>query len=150
MQDPVVVVGLGRSGIGAARLLNARGADVWLLESNTSPELKQRADALSATGIQVELGKPLALESFEALPRWPSVVVVSPGIAFDHQFSTNCGIGVAVWSAKWSSPGTPWRASPGWDHRHQWQNHRDLPGGPPAATGGPRCAGLRQHRRLRR
>ena len=62
MQDPVVVVGLGRSGIGAARLLNARGADVWLLESNTSPELKQRADALSATGIQVELGKPLALE----------------------------------------------------------------------------------------
>ena len=84
MQDPVVVVGLGRSGIGAARLLNARGADVWLLESNTSPELKQRADALSATGIQVELGKPLALESFEALPRWPSVVVVSPGIAFDH------------------------------------------------------------------
>ena len=84
MQDPVVVVGLGRSGIGAARLLNARGADVWLLESNTSPELKQRADALSATGIQVELGTPLALESFEALPRWPSVVVVSPGIAFDH------------------------------------------------------------------
>ena len=84
MQDPVVVVGLGRSGIGAARLLNARGADVWLLESNNSPELKQRADALSATGIQVELGKPLALESFEALPRWPSVVVVSPGIAFDH------------------------------------------------------------------
>ena len=84
MQDPVVVVGLGRSGIGAARLLNARGADVWLLESNTSPELKQRADALSASGIQVELGKPLALESFEALPRWPSVVVVSPGIAFDH------------------------------------------------------------------
>ena len=84
MQDPVVVVGLGRSGIGAARLLNARGADVWLLESNTSPELKQRADALSATGIQVELGKPLALESFEALPRWPSMVVVSPGIAFDH------------------------------------------------------------------
>ena len=53
MQDPVVVVGLGRSGIGAARLLNARGADVWLLESNSSAELKQRADALSASGIQV-------------------------------------------------------------------------------------------------
>ena len=67
MQDPVVVVGLGRSGIGAARLLNAREADVWLLESNNSPELKQRADALSATGIQVELGKPLVLESFDCL-----------------------------------------------------------------------------------
>ena len=84
MQDPVVVVGLGRSGIGAARLLNARGADVWLLESNSSAELKQRADELSSIGIQVELGKPLALESFEALPRWPSTVVISPGIAFDH------------------------------------------------------------------
>ena len=32
----------------------------------------------------MELGRPLTLESFEALPRWPSVVVVSPGIAFDH------------------------------------------------------------------
>ncbi len=84
MQDPVVVVGLGRSGIGAARLLNARGADVWLLESNSSAELKRRADELNAIGIQVELGKPLALESFEALPRWPSTVVISPGIAFDH------------------------------------------------------------------
>ena len=84
MQDPVVVVGLGRSGLGAARLLNARGADVWLLESNSSEELQQRADGLSATGIQVELGQPLELASFEALPRWPSTVVISPGIAFDH------------------------------------------------------------------
>jgi UDP-N-acetylmuramoylalanine--D-glutamate ligase len=84
MQDPVVVVGLGRSGLGAARLLNARGADVWLLESNHSAELKRRAEELSATGIQVELGQPLAVASFEALPRWPSTVVISPGIAFDH------------------------------------------------------------------
>ena len=64
--------------------VNARDADVWLLESNSSAELKRRADELNAIGIQVELGKPLALESFEALPRWPSTVVISPGIAFDH------------------------------------------------------------------
>ena len=32
----------------------------------------------------MELGQPLELASFEALPRWPSTVVIGPGIAFDH------------------------------------------------------------------
>ena len=143
MQDPVVVVGLGRSGIGAARLLNARGADVWLLESNNSPEKQQRADALSTTGIQVELGKPLALESFEALPCWPSVVVVSPGIASTIRFSTNYGIALQRGRRSGARLGRHGEHPLGWDHRHQWQNHRHILGGPPAATGGPRCAGLR-------
>ena len=84
MQGPVVVVGLGRSGMGAARLLAARGADVWLLESGSDAGLQQRASLLSQEGVQVELDQPLALSSFNALPRWPERVVVSPGIPFDH------------------------------------------------------------------
>ena len=84
MQDPVVVVGLGRSGMGAARLLSARGSDVWLLDSGTDQNLQERASLLSGEGVQVELGQPLALSSFQALPHWPKRVVVSPGIPFDH------------------------------------------------------------------
>ena len=84
MQDPVVVVGLGRSGMGAARLLAARGADVCVLESSEGEGMRQRAELLASDGVQVELGQPLELESFTSLPRWPSRAVVSPGIRFDH------------------------------------------------------------------
>jgi UDP-N-acetylmuramoylalanine--D-glutamate ligase len=84
MQDPVVVVGLGRSGMGAARLLAAGGADVWVLESSNNEHLRSRANLLTSEGIQVELGQPLELTSFSALPLWPATVVVSPGIPFDH------------------------------------------------------------------
>jgi len=84
MHEPVVVVGLGRSGTGAARLLNGRGQNVWLIESKQTSELQLQADQLALEGIQVELGQPLALASFEALVPPPSRVVVSPGIPFDH------------------------------------------------------------------
>jgi UDP-N-acetylmuramoylalanine--D-glutamate ligase len=84
MQEPVVVVGLGRSGTGAARLLHGRGENVWLIDSNRNSELQRQADQLALEGIQVALGQPLALASFEALVPPPSRVVVSPGIPFDH------------------------------------------------------------------
>jgi len=67
MQEPVVVVGLGRSGTGAARLLHGRGENVWLIDSNNTSELQRQADQLALEGIQVALGQPLALASFEAL-----------------------------------------------------------------------------------
>jgi UDP-N-acetylmuramoylalanine--D-glutamate ligase len=81
MQERVVVVGLGRSGTGAARLLNALGADVCVLESGVSPELAERAANLQAEGISVQLGKPLSLSSFVPPPQ---KVVLSPGIPFNH------------------------------------------------------------------
>lgn len=81
MQERVVVVGFGRSGTGAARLLKAQGADVCLLESGNSADLQKRANCLTAEGINVELAKPLSLASFAVLPER---VVLSPGIAFDH------------------------------------------------------------------
>ncbi|MFM7086901.1 MAG: UDP-N-acetylmuramoyl-L-alanine--D-glutamate ligase [Cyanobium sp.] len=78
----VAVVGLGRSGIGVARLLRAQGHPVLLLENRQSPELELRARPLEAEGIQVALGVPLALESLPDPP--PAAVVVSPGIRWDH------------------------------------------------------------------
>jgi UDP-N-acetylmuramoylalanine--D-glutamate ligase len=79
-----VVVGLGRSGIGAARLLRSRGERVLVLESRTSAELEHQAEALRAAGVDVALATPLEASSFEGLETVPRSVVVSPGIAWDH------------------------------------------------------------------
>ncbi len=79
-----VVVGLGRSGLGAARLLRALGEPVRLVESRSDAELGIQAAALRAEGIGVELGLGLDADRFDALVPPPATVVVSPGIRFDH------------------------------------------------------------------
>ncbi len=79
-----VVVGLGRSGLGAARLLHARGETVVVLDSGDTQELRSRAAHLEAEAIPVHLGVPLSIEVFQGLPLPPAVVVVSPGIRWDH------------------------------------------------------------------
>lgn len=78
-----VVVGLGRSGRGAARLLQALGQSVILLESRSGEALEAEAAALRAEGIAVQLAAPLRLETFSRLPQ-PDTVIVSPGIPWDH------------------------------------------------------------------
>ena len=79
-----MILGLGRSGIGAARLLHHQRRPVLLLESRNTAELQVQAEQLRAEGIAVQLGTPLALASFEALALPPAAVVVSPGIRWDH------------------------------------------------------------------
>ena len=81
---PTVVVGLGRSGIGAARLLQAQGHRVVLLESRREASLELRAAELAREGIDVRLGMALEPASFAALAAVPSLVIVSPGIRWDH------------------------------------------------------------------
>ena len=82
--DLQLVIGLGRSGVGAARLLRAQGSEVWLLDQHQTPQLEQRAAQLRAEGIHVVLGTPLDTSCLEALPALPSAVVVSPGLRWDH------------------------------------------------------------------
>uniref|UniRef100_UPI00404A087E Mur ligase family protein n=1 Tax=Cyanobium sp. TaxID=2164130 RepID=UPI00404A087E len=83
-RDLTVVVGLARSGIGAARLLNHLGYAVLVIESQSSPELETKASALRQAGIDVQLGVPLHGDAFAALGTTPAAVVVSPGIRWDH------------------------------------------------------------------
>ncbi|MGB1002562.1 MAG: NAD(P)-binding protein, partial [Prochlorococcaceae cyanobacterium] len=79
-----IVVGLGRSGSGAARLLQAQGHDVVVLERGDTPALQDTAQALRQQNITIELGCPLELDSFTPWLDQASEVVISPGIAWDH------------------------------------------------------------------
>lgn len=71
----VLVVGAGRSGVAAARLLCTRGAAVTL--TDLKPELSEQA-ALAAAGVALELGGHRAA-SFDAA----DLIVVSPGVPLD-------------------------------------------------------------------
>jgi len=79
-----LVLGLGRSGMGAARLLRQRQQPVLVLESGTGEAQQRNAEQLRQEGIAVRLGTPLEAASIEALGFTPPRVVVSPGIRWDH------------------------------------------------------------------
>ena len=79
-----LVLGLGRSGIGAARLLRRQGQAVLVIESNSGEALEARATSLRAEGIEVALGVPLDAGLLERLSAPPQRVIVSPGIRWDH------------------------------------------------------------------
>ena len=80
----VLVLGLGRSGIGAARLLHQQGQRVLVLESGRGAALDTKAEALRAEGIAVALDQPLSADTLNQLPAAPERVIVSPGIRWDH------------------------------------------------------------------
>ncbi|MEO1001794.1 MAG: UDP-N-acetylmuramoyl-L-alanine--D-glutamate ligase [Cyanobacteria bacterium J06638_7] len=104
---------MGRSGIGAARLLQSLGERVVLMESRSSAGLERQAADLRGQGIAVELGRSLDAEAILALGPALGRVVVSPGIRWDHPvLETLRASGLAVqgevepaWQA--SRP-TPW------------------------------------------
>ncbi|MBF2077161.1 MAG: UDP-N-acetylmuramoyl-L-alanine--D-glutamate ligase [Synechococcales cyanobacterium T60_A2020_003] len=72
------IVGLGKSGIGAARLLKVQGWDVWISDRTTSPFLEHLQTKLEAEGIPVRLGHTIQPDPAE-LDR----LVVSPGVPWD-------------------------------------------------------------------
>ncbi|WP_434686255.1 UDP-N-acetylmuramoyl-L-alanine--D-glutamate ligase [Pseudanabaena minima] len=77
------VLGLGQSGISAAKLLKADGWQVTVSDSNASTSLEQRKQALESAGIAVELGGfpdfAQLIESGQSV----ELVTVSPGVAWD-------------------------------------------------------------------
>jgi UDP-N-acetylmuramoylalanine--D-glutamate ligase len=84
VSDLTVVVGLARSGIGAAKLLHQAGRAVLVIDNQQGPDLEARAADLRQLGIAVQLGAPLHPDTFAALANPPVAVVVSPGIRWDH------------------------------------------------------------------
>ncbi len=75
------VLGLGKSGFYAARLLKAKGWQVRVSDRGSSPELTKRCEQLKAEGIKVELGDNF---NFDQIGVHTDLLVVSPGIAWDH------------------------------------------------------------------
>jgi len=79
-----IVVGMGRSGLGAARLLKQQNRNVVVFERGDNDALQSTAKTLTEEGIQVVLGQPLSLESFRAWREDLEAVVIGPGIPWDH------------------------------------------------------------------
>ncbi|MEM9539469.1 MAG: UDP-N-acetylmuramoyl-L-alanine--D-glutamate ligase [Cyanobacteria bacterium P01_E01_bin.42] len=71
------IIGLGRSGVAAARLLNKKGWDVEVGDRGTSPNLHPLKETLEKEGVAVKLDYSLTLDN----P--PDLIVVSPGVPWD-------------------------------------------------------------------
>src|SRR5690606_23723097 len=72
----VAVFGLGRSGVAAARLALAQGADVLGTDARSAEQVSKEVLALERLGLKLELaGHPAA--AFEGL----DLAIVSPGVA---------------------------------------------------------------------
>lgn len=72
------VIGLGKSGVAAARLLKREGWQVIISDRGTSPALTQQQQDLATEGIIVKLGNVFDPEALQ-----PELVVVSPGVPWD-------------------------------------------------------------------
>jgi UDP-N-acetylmuramoylalanine--D-glutamate ligase len=73
------IIGLGKSGVAAARLLKKEGWEVELGDSKTSDSLSQQQEELLKEGITVKLGYSLDLKASVQ----PQLIVVSPGVPWD-------------------------------------------------------------------
>ncbi|KDN86340.1 UDP-N-acetylmuramoyl-L-alanyl-D-glutamate synthetase [Kitasatospora cheerisanensis KCTC 2395] len=89
---PVVVAGLGLSGVSAAKVLHDLGAHVTVVDGGTGPALDAKAAALTAQGVTVRLGDGASL------PEGTRLIVTSPGWAPDSPlFAAAEQAGVPVW-----------------------------------------------------
>ncbi len=89
---PVVVTGLGLSGISAARVLHRLGAHVTVVDGGDGPGLAAKAAPLVEQGLAVRLGDGATL------PDGTALVVTSPGWAPDGPlFAAAAAAGVPVW-----------------------------------------------------
>jgi UDP-N-acetylmuramoylalanine--D-glutamate ligase len=79
----VHILGLGRSGIAAARLLKREGSGVSVSDASSSDALLEKQEQLALEGIPVLLSTRFSLEALQqaGLPQ-PDQLVVSPGIAW--------------------------------------------------------------------
>ena len=74
----VAVIGLGVSGVAAARLAFAKGGDVYVSDSGSNAATSARAADLRSAGVTVQLGG----HDIDRVAR-SGIVVVSPGIPLD-------------------------------------------------------------------
>ena len=92
--ERVLIVGLGKSGVAAAELLLARGAEVWATDRRPLAELGSEAAALERRGARLLLGGHPAA-AFAAAQR----IVLSPGVpATLPELELARSRGIPIWS----------------------------------------------------
>ncbi len=80
-----IVLGLGNSGINAAKLLKSEGKNVLVLENNSNSKLINISQKLKSEGINVKLlNEPLHITNFKPWIGRISSIIVSPGIDWQH------------------------------------------------------------------
>ncbi len=77
-----LVLGLGASGLAAARLLRTQGWSVSVSDRGRAEALQARAAALTTEGIEVHLGTDFHPDHWSS--HLPQLVVVSPGVPWDQ------------------------------------------------------------------
>ncbi|HWD71082.1 MAG TPA: UDP-N-acetylmuramoyl-L-alanine--D-glutamate ligase [Actinomycetota bacterium] len=88
------IVGLGRSGASAARLLAGSGIEVRVTEARDTPDLAGVAAELATLGVLTELGG-----QGEGIAAWAEALVVSPGVPPANPVITAAvQRGIPVWS----------------------------------------------------
>ncbi len=75
----VYIIGVGRSGIAAAKVLKKKGWQVILSDCNNNTSLQKQAQEISSEGLEVYLNHRLNLE----LEERPDLIVISPGVPWD-------------------------------------------------------------------
>ena len=81
-----IVLGLGKSGISAAKLLKSEGKEVLVLENNTNEKLISISNKLESEGISVILlDEQLNINNFTPWIGKIDTIIVSPGIEWEHK-----------------------------------------------------------------
>ncbi len=89
LNSSFLVVGLGRSGIAAAKLLKSEGHQVIVLEKRDEALFSEISSDLRNKGIDIKFGKALEIENFKPWLNQLKAVVISPGIRWDHPTLNN-------------------------------------------------------------
>ncbi len=79
-----IVIGLGISGIAAARYLKGKNKNVLVFEKATQPSFQSLAKKIRQEGINVQLGTSLEYSNFEPWLNNLSSVITCPGIPWFH------------------------------------------------------------------
>ena len=80
-----IVLGLGCSGISAAKLLKSEGKNVLVLENNSNENLIKISNKLKSEGVNVILlGKKLHINNFKPWIERICSIIVSPGVDWQH------------------------------------------------------------------
>ncbi len=80
-----IVIGLGKSGIGAAKLLRSCGKDVLIIENGDKNKLDKKYNELTTKGIKIIFtGAPLSFKDFSPWLGNISSIITTPSIPWDN------------------------------------------------------------------